>query len=180
MNDRPRVALWPVLTVAAIDAVVGLIGYVARCRAAKSVQERARLQWPAWGVVVAAAISLTAWVLHELVTWPEPIRAVALEHQHPRAALPRARRRPKALAVRIDRLLVHTITMAGLAAMVAASYLLIVLGLGRSPTGDEKTLLGLSMLAAAIAALALDPGARAAHRLRARGGCTASATRPTR
>ena len=43
--------------------------------------------------------------------------------------------------------------MAGLAAMVAASYLLIVLGLGRSPTGDEKTLLGLSMLAAAVAAL---------------------------
>ena len=37
--------------------------------------------------------------------------------------------------------------------MVAASYLLIVLGLGRSPTGDEKTLLGLSMLAAAVAAL---------------------------
>ena len=35
--------------------------------------------------------------------------------------------------MRIDRLLVHTITMAGLAAMVAASYLLIVLGLGRSP-----------------------------------------------
>ena len=57
------------------------------------------------------------------------------------------------LAVRIDRLLVHTITMAGLAAMVAASYLLIVLGLGRAPDGDEKTLLGLSMLAAAIAAL---------------------------
>ena len=57
------------------------------------------------------------------------------------------------IAVRIDRLLVHTITMAGLAAMVAASYLLIVLGLGRSPTGDEKTLLGLSMLAAAVAAL---------------------------
>ena len=37
--------------------------------------------------------------------------------------------------------------------MVAASYLLIVLGLGRSPTGDEQTLLGLSMLAAAVAAL---------------------------
>src|SRR5205085_8763505 len=57
------------------------------------------------------------------------------------------------IAVRIDRLLVHTITLAGLAAMVAACYLLIVLGLGRTPTGDEKTLLGLSMLAAAVAAL---------------------------
>ena len=57
------------------------------------------------------------------------------------------------IAVRIDRLLVHTITLAGLAAMVAACYLLIVLGLGREPTGDEQTLLGLSMLAAAVAAL---------------------------
>ena len=47
----------------------------------------------------------------------------------------------------------HTITLAGLAAMVAACYLLIVLGLGREPTGDEQTLLGLSMLAAAVAAL---------------------------
>ena len=37
--------------------------------------------------------------------------------------------------------------------MVAACYLLIVLGLGREPTGDEQTLLGLSMLAAAVAAL---------------------------
>ena len=55
--------------------------------------------------------------------------------------------------MRIDRLLVHTITLAGLAAMVAACYLLIVLGLGREPTGDEQTLLGLSMLAAAVAAL---------------------------
>ena len=152
VNDRPLVALWPVLTVAAIDAVVGLIGYVARCRAAKSVQERARLQWPAWGVVVAAAISLTAWVLHELVTWPEPIRAVALSTSI-LVPLSLALGASESVAVRIDRLLVHTITMAGLAAMVAASYLLIVLGLGRSPTGDEKTLLGLSMLAAAVAAL---------------------------
>ena len=55
--------------------------------------------------------------------------------------------------MRIDRMLVHTITLAGLAGMVAACYLLIVLGLGREPTGDEQTLLGLSMVAAAVAAL---------------------------
>jgi hypothetical protein len=78
VSDRPHVALWPVVVVAAADAVVGLVGYVARCRAAASVHERARLQWPAWAVVVAIAISLTAWVLHELVSWPEPIRAVVV------------------------------------------------------------------------------------------------------
>jgi signal transduction histidine kinase len=57
------------------------------------------------------------------------------------------------LAVRIDRLLVHSITLTGLVGLVGGSYLVIVLGLGRQPTGSEKTLLGLSMLAAAIAAL---------------------------
>src|SRR4029079_2932920 len=38
-----------------------------------------------------------------------------------------------------------------------ASYVLVVLGLGRKPEGDEQTLLGLSMLAAALAALAWVP-----------------------
>ena len=38
-------------------------------------------------------------------------------------------------------------------ALVGVSYLLVVLGLGREPDGDEQTLLGLSMLAAAVAAL---------------------------
>jgi len=152
LDERPDIVLWPVLTLAAAAAVVGLIGYVARTRAAKTVQERARLQWPAWGVLVAAAISLTAWVLHELVDWPEPIRAVAVTTSV-LVPLSLALGASERIAVRIDRLLVHTITMAGLAAMVAASYLLIVLGLGRSPTGSEKTLLALSMLAAAVAAL---------------------------
>ena len=152
VHDRPHVAIWPVGVLALADAVVGLVGYVARCRAAGSVHERARLQWPAWAVVVAGAISATAWVLHELVSWPEAIRAVAVATTV-LIPLSLALGSSERIAVRIDRLLVHTITMAGLAAMVAASYLLIVLGLGRAPTGDEKTLLGLSMLAAAVAAL---------------------------
>ena len=37
-------------------AVVALVGYLARYRRASSVHERARLQWPAWGVVVAGAV----------------------------------------------------------------------------------------------------------------------------
>ena len=84
------------------------------------------------------------------------------------------------IAVRIDRLLVHTITLAGLAAMVAASYLLIVLGLGRAPTGDEKTLLGLSMLAAAVAALLWIPVRERLTDVATRSACTASGTRPTK
>jgi signal transduction histidine kinase len=152
VNERPRVVIWPVAVLAVAASVVGLVGYVARCRAAGSVHERARMQWPAWAVVVSAAISASAWVLHELVSWPEPIRTVALSTTV-LIPLSLALGSSERIAVRIDRLLVHTITTAGLAVMVAASYLLIVLGLGRSPSGDEKTLLGLSMLAAAVAAL---------------------------
>jgi signal transduction histidine kinase len=152
VSDRPDIAVEPIVVLAAVDVLVGLVGYVARCRKARSVQERARLQWPAWGVVVAGAISLGAWVLHELLSWPDDLRTVVLSTTV-LVPLSLALGASERLSVRIDRLLVHTITMAGLAAMVAASYLLIVLGLGRAPSGDEKTLLGLSMLAAAIAAL---------------------------
>ena len=136
------------------DAVVGLVGYVARYRAAASVQERARLQWPAWGVVVAAAISLGTWVLHELAVVARPIlRTVVLATT---VLIPLSLALGAVGAARRCASTACSCTPSrwrGWPAMVAASYLLIVLGLGRSPTGDEKTLLGLSMLAAAIAAL---------------------------
>jgi len=103
VHDRPHVTMWPVAALAIADAVVGLVGYVARCRAAGSVHERARLQWPAWAVVVAAAISVTAWVLHELVSWPEPIRAVALSTTV-LIPLSLALGSSERIAVRIDRL----------------------------------------------------------------------------
>ncbi len=117
VGDRPDIAVAPVVAIAAADAVVGFVGYVARYRAATSVQERARLQWPAWGVVVAAAISAGAWMLHELLSWPDDLRAVALATTV-LVPLSLALGSSERLSVRIDRLLVHSITMAGLAAMV--------------------------------------------------------------
>ncbi|HEX2738201.1 MAG TPA: histidine kinase, partial [Acidimicrobiia bacterium] len=151
-NERPRVPVGPIGLAAGVAVVAGLVGYVGRCRHARNATERARLQWVAWAVVVAAAITLVAVVLNALVSWPDAIRAVAVGSTVlvPVAlALGASDQR----ALRIDRLLVHTITLAGLVGLVGASYLIIVLGLGRAPTGSEKTLLGLSMLAAAVAAL---------------------------
>ncbi len=57
----------------------------------------------------------------------------------------------------LKRLLVHVITLAGLAGLVAAVFFAIVLGLGRVPTDEEETLLWLSMAAAAVAALLYIP-----------------------
>ena len=134
-----------------VYAAAGLIGFLARGQKA-SLTERPRFQWPAWGVTVAIAIGSAVAVLNALVDWPQPILAIAVGAT---ALVPisLAIAASGDNAVRIDRLLVHTITLAGLAGLVGGSYLLIVLGLGRSPSNDERSLLGLSMLAAAIAAL---------------------------
>src|SRR5206468_3231898 len=45
----------------------------------------------------------------------------------------------------------------GLAAMVGATYLLVVAGLGRVPKGGERSVLALSMIAAAVAAVLASP-----------------------
>lgn len=151
-TQRPNVPLTALVIAVGVAGAIGLVGYVSRCRAARTAQARARLQWVAWGVVVAAAISLGGWVLNVLLSWPEPIAAVAVASTL-LVPFALALAASDQLAVRIDRLLVHSITLAGLVGLVGASYLLIVLGLGRAPTGSEKTLLGLSMLAAGVAAL---------------------------
>ena len=59
---------------------------------------------------------------------------------------------PKMVA-RVDRLLTHTIALTGLTALILVVYVIVVLGLGRTPRGSERSLLLLSMVAAAIAAL---------------------------
>ena len=50
--------------------------------------------------------------------------------------------------MRVDRLLTYTVSLAGLTTLVVAVYLLVVIGLGRRPEGDERSLLLLSMVAA--------------------------------
>jgi signal transduction histidine kinase len=151
-TQRPDVPLAALSVAAGAAGLVGVVGYVRRCRHAPTAQARARLQWVAWGAVVAAAISLGALVLNALLSWPQPVAAIAIGSTLlvPFAI---AMSTSDQLAVRIDRLLVHSITLTGLVGLVGASYLIIVLGLGRQPTDSEKTLLGLSMLAAAVAAL---------------------------
>jgi len=151
-RDHPHLHLEPLAVLVACAAAAGVVGYFARCRSAATAQDRARLQWVAWGVVVAVAVALIALVLHALLDWPSTVVpvAVAATILVPVALALSVSRR---MVVRIDRLLVHTITLAGLVVMVAGCYLLIVLGLGRAPTGGEQTILGLSMVAAAVAAL---------------------------
>jgi signal transduction histidine kinase len=67
------------------------------------------------------------------------------------------RRRLVKLRGRLEVLVGLAIRLAGLAGLVLAVYLVVVIGIGRVPTSDQRTLLGFSMAAAAVAALLYQP-----------------------
>src|SRR5262249_45951095 len=127
-----------------------------------SAHARARLQWTAWSVVVAGAVSAAVWALNQLVSWPESVVPVVVACT---ALVPVsiALASTEGIAVRVDRLLVHTITVAGLLGMLPGVFLLVVIGLGRSPASSERWVLGLSMVAAALAALLWVPVRERVH-----------------
>ena len=131
-------------------------------------RNRERAQWLAVGAVVAADAALVCWVLHTLIGWPGPVAAVAAGAI---MALPTALvvASSARLGSSAGRILVHALSLAGFTLVVSAIYLVIVLGLGQQP-GDhaDREILGLSMLAAAVAAVGYLP---------ARGWLMTSATR---
>ena len=49
--ERPAVPLAGIVALSVATLVVGIIGYVGRCQRARTQAARARLQWPAWGVL---------------------------------------------------------------------------------------------------------------------------------
>jgi signal transduction histidine kinase len=136
--------IWPLAILCALPA--------ARMRYARAAgRDRQRMQWLGIGAVVAAGLAMLATVLHLLVGWPGPVAAVAVACT---AAVPFGLVAGDVawLAAHGDRVLVRTLAAAGSSAVVAASYLVIVFGLGRAPadSGDRETLV-LSIVAAAVA-----------------------------
>ena len=124
---------------------------------ASAGRERERLQWLGAGAVLAAGLALAASVLHVLVGWPGPLAATAAACS---VALPlgliAGEIRP--LGPVAGRVLVQLIAIVGVTIVVSAIYMIVVLGVGRGPaTADDRAVLGLSMLAAAIAAIGYLP-----------------------
>jgi len=154
-TQRPTLPLWPVGLEATAAAAIGFGGSNRRYRRSHGA-ERQRLQWFGWAVVVTAEVALLTVALRLLADWPPQGQAVVA------AATVTL---PIALAVsssarllgRIDHLLAHTVSIAGLSGVVVSVYVVVVLGLGRTPTASERSLLLLSMLAAAVAALVYLP-----------------------
>ena len=153
--------IWPVVLAIALP--------LARLRYVRTAgRDAERMQWLGAGLVVAATIALLAAVLHLLMGWPGPVGAVtasaatAMPLTLILAGLP-------ALGPAGGRVLVQALAAAGCAVLVAVTYLIIVLGFGQAPDDRAaKQILGLSILAAGVAALLFVP---------ARARLVASATR---
>ena len=125
--------------------------------AAAAQRDRERMQWLAIGVTLAADAALISAVLHVLVLWPGPLGPVAAGAT---VLIPLgliAGELPT-FAPHAGRLLVQVLSTAGFSVVVAAVYLVIVLGLGKAPSDTaDREILGLSMVAAAVAAVGYLP-----------------------
>jgi signal transduction histidine kinase len=145
----------PIVVESGIILLVAIGAFLERYRKTGAL-DRARMQWAGWGVVVAASINAGLWILHGLVGWPGVATelAIAATVIVPVAIAVGAVDR---LPVRIDHLLAWSIEAGGLMLMVGAVYVVVVLGFGDAPEDTERRVLGLSMVAAVVAAVLYAP-----------------------
>ena len=118
--------------------------------------ERRRMQWIGWALAVCAEVVVVVIALEVIADWPpQPWLIIsAVSALVPLSLVAGTDRR---LLAGVDHLLAHTVALAGLTALVLAAYVIVVLGLGRTPSGTERSLLLASMVAAAVAALLYIP-----------------------
>ena len=154
LADRDNVLIWPVATLW-VAALTALPTAHANYRSA-GVVDRRRMQWIGWAIVVGAEVAVVSAALSLVTDWPRYTAEIALAASGLVPLALAAGTVPRLLA-RVDRLLTHTVSLAGLTVLIVSAYLLALAAFGRKPNGSERSLLLLSMLAAAGAALAYQP-----------------------
>ena len=154
-SARPDLPLWVIAVVAGLAAAIGMS--ISNARYVRTRGEaRQRMQWFGLAVTLAVEIVLVAVALRIFLDWPHSLAEIATAATVlvPLSFVPCLVRR---LLGHVDRLLGEAVALTGLTGVVVSVYLVIVLGLGRSPTDDERSILLLSMLAAAVAVMLYAP-----------------------
>lgn len=154
LAERGKILVWPVVLLWAATALAAPTAH-SNYRAAGAADRR-RMQWVGWAALVAAEVALVSVALSLVTDWPHHDAEVALAATGVVPLALAAGTVPR-LLTRVDRLLTHTVALAGLTALIVVAYLLALGAFGRRPIGSERSLLLLSMLAAAGAALAYQP-----------------------
>ena len=121
---------------------------------------RDRARWIAAGVTTAVAVIAVAATLHAIVEWPANLGAVAIGSVAAPAIAGFASLWPR-LSGHGGRALAQALSAGAFALLVAFVYLVVVRGLGNPPSANaDRETLGLSMLAASIAAISFGPARR--------------------
>lgn len=154
LSDRDDIAAWPVLLLWVIVMSALPVAH-ANYRSAGIIDQR-RMQWIGWAAVVAAEAILLSVALSLVADWPNHVGEIALATSGLIPVALTAGTLSRLLA-RIDRLLTHTVSLAGLSALIVVAYLIALAAFGRRPDDSERSLLLLSMLASAGAAIAHQP-----------------------
>jgi signal transduction histidine kinase len=149
---------WLLLALVWLTAAFGIRASRAHARARRGA-ERARMLTIVLATALAAEVVVVAATPHLLLGWPPRLLQIAAGATIA-AATVAVIPAPQHFETRVERLLAPAISVTGLTALVAAVYLLVVVGLGRPPTHEQRTLLALSLVAAGISALLYGPAHR--------------------
>lgn len=154
MADRTSVSVWPVALLWLVTTAA--LPVANRSYRSAAVADQRRMQWIGWAVLVATEFTLVAAALSLVLEWPHhvPVIALAVSGIVPLGLCAGTVAR---LLPRVDRLLTNTVSLTGLTALIIGAYLVALAAFGRRPVGDERSLLLLSMVAAAGAAIAYHP-----------------------
>jgi signal transduction histidine kinase len=154
LANRDEITWWPIVVLWAATAFATPAAY--HNYRVSAVADQRRMQWIGWALVVASEVALVCVALSLVADWPNHSGEIALASSGlvPIAIAAGTIHR---LQGRIARLLTHTVSLAGLTALIVVAYLIALAAFGRKPNGSERSLLLLSMLAAGGAAIAYQP-----------------------
>jgi signal transduction histidine kinase len=151
LADRDDVPRLPVIAGGVVVVGGALLAGHGRYERA-TAEDRRQLQFLGLALAIVAEVALVVVACHLLARWPgRPGAVIAAASGVVPVALAGATRRR--LLAHADRVLTAMVSVTGVTALVVGVYVLVVVGLGRRPEGDERALLVSSMAAAAVIAL---------------------------